>query len=342
MAPDVAPPEVIALADARSAARRAKDWDTADALRAQIEAAGWKVVDTAFLYSLGARLRRTSSMRRAALRHERPARLAWTRRRSGSPRRAVATDWPDDIARAMAAIAGRSPRGAGIIVANGPSEAQQAAPLDLEAAATGKAGTSIEVGGGRAPGARDGVERRHSPRHGAVIVLVDASVEPPGGLVGPLAAAWTPDRRRRQAVRAGVRRPAAVRGAARRDDDVVTIEGYAQRSARRLRGSWPARRAFRVLPQPRHMVEPRPPRSVRGGQRGSQEDDDGSDGADAIMALAAMPAPRRAVCVPGVEIIRQAHRAGRRSATWSASGSRSATSTGCSRARHPARPVLGG
>src|SRR4051812_7567431 len=52
MARDAAPDNVVALADARAAARRARDWTTADRLKAEIEAAGWKVVDAASLYSL--------------------------------------------------------------------------------------------------------------------------------------------------------------------------------------------------------------------------------------------------------------------------------------------------
>ena len=52
MADDEAPPEIRALADARAAARRARDWTTADALRDEIEAAGWRVVDAASLYTL--------------------------------------------------------------------------------------------------------------------------------------------------------------------------------------------------------------------------------------------------------------------------------------------------
>ena len=40
-----APAEIIALADARAAAKANKDWITADALRAEIDAAGWTVLD---------------------------------------------------------------------------------------------------------------------------------------------------------------------------------------------------------------------------------------------------------------------------------------------------------
>ena len=40
-----APAEIIALADARAAAKANKDWATADALRGEIDAAGWTVLD---------------------------------------------------------------------------------------------------------------------------------------------------------------------------------------------------------------------------------------------------------------------------------------------------------
>lgn len=43
---EIAPAEIQALADERAAAKSAKDWARADELRAQIDAAGWSVVDT--------------------------------------------------------------------------------------------------------------------------------------------------------------------------------------------------------------------------------------------------------------------------------------------------------
>lgn len=47
-----APPEVRAAAADRSAAREARDWATADRLRGEIEAAGWRVVDAGTDYRL--------------------------------------------------------------------------------------------------------------------------------------------------------------------------------------------------------------------------------------------------------------------------------------------------
>jgi cysteinyl-tRNA synthetase len=50
-----APPELLQLLAQRTAAKQAKDWRAADALRNQIAAAGWKIVDT----PAGARLERS-------------------------------------------------------------------------------------------------------------------------------------------------------------------------------------------------------------------------------------------------------------------------------------------
>ena len=41
-----APAEIVALAESRAAAKAAKDWATADALRSEIDAAGWTVLDS--------------------------------------------------------------------------------------------------------------------------------------------------------------------------------------------------------------------------------------------------------------------------------------------------------
>ena len=40
------PADIQALADARTAAKSARDWARADELRAQIDAAGWNIIDT--------------------------------------------------------------------------------------------------------------------------------------------------------------------------------------------------------------------------------------------------------------------------------------------------------
>ncbi|HYN69373.1 MAG TPA: hypothetical protein VEX41_04100 [Candidatus Eisenbacteria bacterium] len=54
MTRDAPPPEIVEAARRRSAARAARDWATADRLRAEIEAAGWRVVDAGTVYRLEA------------------------------------------------------------------------------------------------------------------------------------------------------------------------------------------------------------------------------------------------------------------------------------------------
>jgi cysteinyl-tRNA synthetase len=49
---DVAPPEVAALAEARAAARKGKQWAEADRLRGELVAAGWDMEDKADGYRL--------------------------------------------------------------------------------------------------------------------------------------------------------------------------------------------------------------------------------------------------------------------------------------------------
>ena len=64
------PQPVLDAAHARAAARAAQDWSEADRLRAEIEAAGWKVVDrgTDFALSPAAPPDGSSSVRTRAVR----------------------------------------------------------------------------------------------------------------------------------------------------------------------------------------------------------------------------------------------------------------------------------
>lgn len=180
---DIAPPEITVLAEARAEARRTRDWTSADDLLAEIEAAGWKVVDSGTMYDLerlappdlveGDRVRYGSSS-------SVPSRL-------GEPPTGeasvilVATDWPDDLARALRALAARTPAGTQIVVvANDPSEAQGAAlaALDVEIV-----WTSTRLGWAAA--LNTGIRRAVAP----VVILMDTSVEPVGDLVTELASA---------------------------------------------------------------------------------------------------------------------------------------------------------
>ena len=137
-------------------ARAAGDWDEADRLRAEIEAAGWKIADRGTDFALtpaappdvaeGERIRYGSS---ASV----PAR--WDEPATGLATVVlIATDWPDDLARTLAALRGTSPDGTSVvIVADGPSAEQAAALEELEAELTV---TAIRAARSRSSGRANG------------------------------------------------------------------------------------------------------------------------------------------------------------------------------------------
>jgi hypothetical protein len=190
------PDEVMDLARARSEARAARDFATADRLRAAIEAAGWKVVDRGVDSSLepahppdrtdGARVRYGSSGS-VPSRLEEPATCI-------ASVILVATDWPIDLARALAGLQAHVPPGTHVvIVADDPSSEQVEAldamqPLDGQEPVSGSRGgpevvwTSARLG--TAAALDCGIRRAR----GEVVVLLDTSLEPTGDLVTPLVA----------------------------------------------------------------------------------------------------------------------------------------------------------
>lgn len=190
MPPHELPADVVALADARAAARRARDWATADDLRARLEAAGWKVIDTGTLYDLeraappdvaeGGIVRHGSSASVPSRLDEAPVGVASVVM--------VATEWPEDLARALQALTAHAPDGTQlIVVANGVGEAQAAALDLLDRADPGAPGISTEVVHtahrlGWAAALNAGIRRAVAP----VVILLDTSVEPGGDLVSAL------------------------------------------------------------------------------------------------------------------------------------------------------------
>lgn len=230
---DDAPAEIIALADARADARRARDWSGADALLAQILAAGWKVVDAGTMYDL-VRAAAPDIAEDGAVRYGSSASVP--SRLDESPVGVasvvlIATDWPVDIARAHRGLVEHAPDGTQVIVvANAPSEGQAAELANLDAVDPGAPGIVTEVVWtsqrlGWAAALNAGIRRAAAP----VVILLDTSVEPVGDLVSALAAALedetvavagpfglvSTDLRRFEEASAG-------------DVDVDAIEGYAQ------------------------------------------------------------------------------------------------------------------
>jgi cysteinyl-tRNA synthetase len=187
------PDEVLAAAHARARAREERDWPKADRLRAEIEAAGWRIVDRGTDFALtpaappdvaeGDRVRYGSSASVPSLLGEPPTEPATVV--------LVATEWPADVARTLDGHAGTVPAGTSVVVvADGPSAEQAAALDELGARRDASSLPRLEVvwtterlGHGAALNA--GLRRAT----GAVIVVIDTSVEPLGDVVTPLVAA---------------------------------------------------------------------------------------------------------------------------------------------------------
>ncbi len=185
------PDEVLSAAHARAAAREARDWAEADRLRDEIEAAGWKIVDRGTDFALtpnappdvaeGDRIRYGSSRSVPSRLDVAPAGLATIV--------LIATDWPDDLARALAGLRDGSPVGTSVVVvADAPSPDQATALEALQAAPPADQPTEIVWTSerlGHAAATNIGLRRAAGP----IAILMDASVEPTGDVVTPLVAA---------------------------------------------------------------------------------------------------------------------------------------------------------
>jgi hypothetical protein len=179
------PTEILDTAHARAAARAERNWAEADRLRAEIEAAGWKVIDRGTDFALEpahaptvaeGEIVRYGTSDAVPSRFDEPATDVATVV-------LVATEWPDDLARALAAVRAGAPAGVSVvIVADGPSPEQDAA-LPLDAPGLEVVRTTERLG---AAAAWNIGIRRSS---GTVVVLLDTSVEPAGDVVTPLVAA---------------------------------------------------------------------------------------------------------------------------------------------------------
>ena len=193
------PSPVLEAARARAEARRAKDWATADRLRADIEAAGWRVVDRGESFALepahppdlesdvGLRYGRSDSV---------PSRL-------DAPPTATATIVMvvGDRARGVDAVASveasllpalaLAPAGVeAVVVADGLADEALDALRDLAAAPDRDRERRLEVIAtsaplGQAAALNAGIRRAG----GATVVALDPSIEPESDIVTPLIAA---------------------------------------------------------------------------------------------------------------------------------------------------------
>jgi hypothetical protein len=176
------PDDVLSLAHERAAARGAQDWAAADRIRAEIEAAGWKIVDRGTDFALepihpptvadGDLIRYGSSAAVPSLLDEPPTGAATVI--------FVATDWPADLDRALAGFEAQRAEGTTVVVvADGPSPDQDAA---LPAAREGIEVVRTSSRLGTAAAWNIGIRRSVGP----VVVIVDTSVDSTGDIVEPL------------------------------------------------------------------------------------------------------------------------------------------------------------
>ena len=213
-----------------SEAREARDWAEADRLRDEIEAAGWKIVDRGTDFALspaappdvadGERIRYGSSRSVPSRLDEPPTGLATIV--------VIATDWPDDLQRALDRLrTGRRTGTSVVVVADAPSAGPGGGPRSARRPADRASRPSRSSG--RASGSvmprpsNVGLRRATGP----VAILLDTSIEPTGDVVTPLVEALDDPT---VAVAGGwgivSARPADVHDAPA--GDVDAIEGYLQ------------------------------------------------------------------------------------------------------------------
>jgi GT2 family glycosyltransferase len=184
------PDEVLEAAHARSRAREARDWAEADRLRAAIEAAGWKIADRGTDFALtpahppdvvqDERVRFGASGSVPSRLDEAPVGVASVV--------LLATDFPDDVARAIAGLREHAPDGTQIVIVGDDPSPEQAAELEaIEARDPGEPGIGIEIVWtsarlGQAAALNAAIRRAAAP----VVIVLDSSVEPTGDVVSPL------------------------------------------------------------------------------------------------------------------------------------------------------------
>lgn len=187
------PDDILARARERAAARSARDWSRADALRAEIEAAGWRVVDRGTRFRLspaspptvetaGRTLYGHASAVPSLLDEPAAARFSV---------QLLADDRPDDLARVLAGLRAHAPAGTQVVViANDPSPAQarglEPGSAELETIGDGApevTWTSTRLG---CAAARNVGLRRAT---GDIVILAGSSIELLGDALGPLAEA---------------------------------------------------------------------------------------------------------------------------------------------------------
>jgi len=176
------PPEVATLLAERAAARAARDWETADALRDRIRDHGWEPIDAEGGSTARPILSPTASDLPSLLLDDASVEASLL---------VVLDDHPDDLARLLRGLAADPPSISWelLIVANAPL-----APVEPLLAANWSGEQSLPPATVLPSGARlgwaDALNLGLRRCRGGVIILLDTSLEPTGDFVGPLLAAF--------------------------------------------------------------------------------------------------------------------------------------------------------
>jgi len=182
------PDAVLTAAHDRARARAEHDWPEADRLREEITAAGWKVVDRGTDFALSP-LTPPDVEADGVVRYGASAKVP---SRLDEPATGlatvilVATDYPADLERTIAALAAHAPAGTAVVVVADDPSAEQAAALESPVPGDPPVEvvwTSERLG--HAAALNVGIRRAAAP----IVAIMDTSVEPTGDLVSPLVAA---------------------------------------------------------------------------------------------------------------------------------------------------------
>lgn len=174
------PEEILTKAHERASARAERDWAAADRLRAEIEAAGWTIVDRGTDFALAPASPATveaDGVVRYGASADVPSRLAEPATDIATVV-LVATDWPADLSRTIAGLTKHGPNGLQVVVVGDAPSAEQDAALEMVDAEVVRTSDRL----GQAASLNIGIRRAAAP----IVVVLDTSVEPSGDVVTPL------------------------------------------------------------------------------------------------------------------------------------------------------------
>ena len=191
-AASIPPAEIVEAAQRRSAARAERDWSTADELRAEIEAAGWRVVDAGTRFRLEP-AHPADEEAGGEIRYGRSDAVpsALDRAPTGVATVVMPVDAgePAALAAATAAVRHLQPGANLVVVGDGIDDATTSSIREaLDAAPTSEGAHEIvrtSAPLGRAAALNAGIRRAI----GAIVVVLDPSITAMGDVVGPLVAA---------------------------------------------------------------------------------------------------------------------------------------------------------